>query len=301
MRPLSRWHAARGTGARALVVAFATVIAMVGAMAPRVGVAANTPDVTIATNDQSVIDAALGVAAQVPQEGPSPDATGDGIAVLPDPASAATADVAGGHSEVDVDTSPDALTVAQQLAHLFDGSPLVGTAPEGAFWAAFEPMYSWSYTTSDPSVGLPVAPSTSLGTVSGTRVTQRITPARRSPQARGSRATTAPSAGGAWHVAPIVTWYGPGFYGHRTACGQRYTRRIIGVAARTLPCGTLIQFRWHGMTAVAPVIDRGPYASAAYVFDWSAQLACNVFEPKSKQNICFTRFNVQWRVIRMGH
>ena len=298
MRPLPRWHAARGTGARALVVAFATVIAMVGAMAPRVGVAANTPDVTIATTDQSAIDAAFGVGAQaVPEEGPPAAAPGDGMAVAPDPASVATSDVAGGHSEVGVDTLLGALTVAQRLAHLFDGTPQVGAAPEGAFWATSEPWYTWSYTTSDPSVGLPSALSTSLGT----RVTQPSSPARRLPQARGSPATAGPSAGGAWNVAPIVTWYGPGFYNHRTACGQRYTRQIIGVAARTLPCGTLIQFRWHGITAVAPVIDRGPYASAAYVFDWSAQLACNVFEPKSKQNICFTRFNVQWRVIKMGH
>jgi rare lipoprotein A len=98
-------------------------------------------------------------------------------------------------------------------------------------------------------------------------------------------------------VAPIVTWYGPGFYGQRTACGERYTRFIVGVAHKTLPCGTLIQFRWHGMTATAPVIDRGPYASAAYVFDFSAALACRIFRPRGVQNSCFTRYDVQWRVV----
>jgi hypothetical protein len=100
-----------------------------------------------------------------------------------------------------------------------------------------------------------------------------------------------------WQVAPIVTWYGPGFYGRRTACGQRYSRTIIGVASRTLPCGTLVQFRWNGITAVAPVIDRGPYASADIVFDWSARLACHVFKPRGVANACFTRHEVAWRVI----
>ena len=102
---------------------------------------------------------------------------------------------------------------------------------------------------------------------------------------------------GGWRNAPIVTWYGPGFYGNRTACGVPYTRTIVGVAHRTLPCGTLVRFRWHGMTAVAPVIDRGPYASAAYVFDFSAALSCDVFKPKGISNSCFTRHDVQYQVV----
>ena len=86
---------------------------------------------------------------------------------------------------------------------------------------------------------------------------------RNAGAAGGRPVTPAPVASsGGWRNAPIVTWYGPGFYGNRTACGVRYTRTIVGVAHRTLPCGTLVRFRWHGMTAVAPVIDRGPYASA---------------------------------------
>jgi hypothetical protein len=110
-------------------------------------------------------------------------------------------------------------------------------------------------------------------------------------------ATSPPSRGPAWRNAPIVTWYGPGFYGRRTACGQRYSRTIIGVAHKTLPCGTLIEFRWGGITAVARVIDRGPYATAAYVFDFSAALACDIFRPRGARTGCFTRHNVQYRVI----
>ena len=48
---------------------------------------------------------------------------------------------------------------------------------------------------------------------------------------------------------------------------------------------------------VAPVIDRGPYASSDYVFDFSAALSCNVFKPAGIKNSCFTRHDVRWQVV----
>jgi rare lipoprotein A (peptidoglycan hydrolase) len=57
-----------------------------------------------------------------------------------------------------------------------------------------------------------------------------------------------------------ATWYGPGFYGHQTACGKLLRRTTIGVAHRALPCGTKVTLAYHGHYLVAPVIDRGPYA-----------------------------------------
>ena len=56
-----------------------------------------------------------------------------------------------------------------------------------------------------------------------------------------------------------ATWYGPGLYGNHTACGQTLRPGTIGVAHRTLPCGTAVKFAYHGHTVVARVIDRGPY------------------------------------------
>jgi len=56
-----------------------------------------------------------------------------------------------------------------------------------------------------------------------------------------------------------ASWYGPGFYGNRTACGQTMTSTIVGVAHKSLPCGTRVTFRYNGNTVTAPVIDRGPY------------------------------------------
>ena len=57
-----------------------------------------------------------------------------------------------------------------------------------------------------------------------------------------------------------ATWYGPGLYGNRTACGQRLTRSTVGVAHKRLRCGTKIALAYRGKTVVVPVIDRGPYA-----------------------------------------
>jgi len=57
----------------------------------------------------------------------------------------------------------------------------------------------------------------------------------------------------------IASWYGPGFFGNRTACGQVYTPEIIGVAHRTLRCGTMLVLEYRGRTMTVPVIDRGPY------------------------------------------
>ncbi len=63
----------------------------------------------------------------------------------------------------------------------------------------------------------------------------------------------------------IATIYGPGFWGQRTACGQTLRPAMLGVANRTLPCGTPVSLLWHGRRIVVPVIDRGPYANNA---DW---------------------------------
>ncbi|MFN8161041.1 MAG: peptidoglycan-binding protein [Solirubrobacterales bacterium] len=62
-----------------------------------------------------------------------------------------------------------------------------------------------------------------------------------------------------------ATWYGPGLYGNHTACGQVLHRDTIGVAHRTLPCGTPVTFAYHGHYAIAVVIDRGPYSKGN---DW---------------------------------
>ncbi len=63
----------------------------------------------------------------------------------------------------------------------------------------------------------------------------------------------------------LSTYFGPGFYGQQTACGQTLSPLLVGVANRTLPCGTLVEVSYAGHSLTVPVIDRGPYANGA---DW---------------------------------
>jgi rare lipoprotein A (peptidoglycan hydrolase) len=58
-----------------------------------------------------------------------------------------------------------------------------------------------------------------------------------------------------------ASWYGPGLWGNRTACGQVLRRRTRALAHRTLPCGTRVAVYANGRIAIFPVIDRGPHTS----------------------------------------
>jgi rare lipoprotein A (peptidoglycan hydrolase) len=67
-----------------------------------------------------------------------------------------------------------------------------------------------------------------------------------------------------WIFDPNVSWYGPGLYNRKTACGQILTKTLLGVANKTLPCGTIVDFKYKGSDGVVreisvPVVDRGPY------------------------------------------
>jgi rare lipoprotein A len=58
-----------------------------------------------------------------------------------------------------------------------------------------------------------------------------------------------------------ASWYGPGLYGNHLGCGGRLTYSRLGVAHKTLPCGTKVTLR-HGRRAIrVRVIDRGPYVA----------------------------------------
>ncbi len=93
----------------------------------------------------------------------------------------------------------------------------------------------------------------------------RRSPPRRRPAAPARRLEKRALSGGAGLVfsAPMrsagATWYGPGLYGNGTACGQTLRPGTIGVAHRTLPCGTTVKINYHGHSLVTKVIDRGPY------------------------------------------
>ncbi|HYV16002.1 MAG TPA: septal ring lytic transglycosylase RlpA family protein [Conexibacter sp.] len=55
----------------------------------------------------------------------------------------------------------------------------------------------------------------------------------------------------------LASWYA--LYGGALACGGTLGYDTLGVANKTLPCGTRVTLRYHGRQVTVPVIDRGPY------------------------------------------
>jgi rare lipoprotein A len=58
-----------------------------------------------------------------------------------------------------------------------------------------------------------------------------------------------------------ASYYGPGLYGNGVACGGTLEPGTLGVANKTLPCGTMVKLRYNGRAITVPVIDRGPYVA----------------------------------------
>ncbi len=58
-----------------------------------------------------------------------------------------------------------------------------------------------------------------------------------------------------------ASWYGPGFYGNTTACGQTLRKKTRGVAHKTLPCGSKVLIGNRGRFVITRVIDRGPFVA----------------------------------------
>ena len=80
------------------------------------------------------------------------------------------------------------------------------------------------------------------------------------PAAMQASATQTPLIAVTGYRAAKATFFGPGLFGNRTACGQRLTRRLRGIAHRSLPCGSIVELVYHGRVLRAPVVDRGPFA-----------------------------------------
>jgi hypothetical protein len=69
-----------------------------------------------------------------------------------------------------------------------------------------------------------------------------------------------------------ASYYGPGIFGNGVACGGTLMPGTMGVAHKTLPCGTKVTLRYHGRTVTVPVIDRGPYvAGRDYDLTWAVK------------------------------
>ncbi len=69
-----------------------------------------------------------------------------------------------------------------------------------------------------------------------------------------------------------ASWYGPGLYGNHLGCGGRLTPGRLGVAHKSLPCGSKLTLRKGTRTVNVRVIDRGPYVTGRE-FDLTAATA----------------------------
>ena len=58
-----------------------------------------------------------------------------------------------------------------------------------------------------------------------------------------------------------ASWYGPGLYGGHLSCGGTLDAGDLGVAHKSLPCGSRVTLRHHGRVVRVRVIDRGPYVA----------------------------------------
>ena len=91
-------------------------------------------------------------------------------------------------------------------------------------------------------------------------------------QPPSSSPSPSPSPAEGYTVTQKATWYGPGFWGKSTACGMTLQPSTLGVANKTLPCGTSVTFTYNGTSVAATVIDRGPYRKG-YAWDLTKKVA----------------------------
>jgi rare lipoprotein A len=72
----------------------------------------------------------------------------------------------------------------------------------------------------------------------------------------------------------VASWYGPGYYGNKTANGETFTAREMTAAHKTLPFNTRVRVTEEasGNSVVVRINDRGPYV-AGRIIDLSERAA----------------------------
>jgi rare lipoprotein A len=103
-------------------------------------------------------------------------------------------------------------------------------------------------------------------------VTLRAVPGIPATSARAAAASDAATVATTVYRPGIATWFSVEDNGSETACGVKLTRATLGVAHRTLPCGTKVALYYRGRAIVVPVIDRGPYVDGV---SWDLTKATN--------------------------
>jgi rare lipoprotein A len=138
-----------------------------------------------------------------------------------------------------------------------------GTAPAGAT-VTVERFDDAAQTWVAVASATAAADGSYLATWRGDRVGQHRVRAVLASSGQAVAASATPEVTVTVHRPGVATWYGPRFYGRRTACGQRMSRTLLGVAHKRLPCGTQVAVLYKGRRITVPVVDRGPFANDAH-------------------------------------
>jgi len=137
------------------------------------------------------------------------------------------------------------------MATLLESAPLLN-----------EPFISEPAPVLEPAPG--PDPST---TVESPAEPERFT----APEAAVIEPASAPKPQPGPEVVEVMTgkasWYGPGFYGNRTASGEVFRRGTVTAAHRTLPFGSRVRVTnlWNGRSTVVRINDRGPFTDACVI------------------------------------
>lgn len=72
-----------------------------------------------------------------------------------------------------------------------------------------------------------------------------------------------------------ASWYGGKFHGRKTASGERFDKRALTAAHRTLPFGTQVRVTnlENGKSVVVRITDRGPFGRRERIIDLSERAA----------------------------
>lgn len=88
----------------------------------------------------------------------------------------------------------------------------------------------------------------------------------------------------------LASWYGPGLYGNKMACGGTLSTTTLGVAHKTLRCGTRIRICFRRCATVR-VVDRGPYVGGRE-FDLTSATKNRVRFPNG---VAYVRYKIKGR------
>ena len=165
------------------------------------------------------------------------------------PGTAQSSDTNGAHAAIAADIAPgkSRLNVLAGRRAAVNGHLVSGSAGRPAL---LQRQSGHGWTTIDRAITAPAGRSASPFARSG-------------PAARSCACSSTPRSRqiGRLNVyrRAAVSWYGPGLYGNKLSCGGRLTPGTLGVAHKTLPCGSRVTLRKGDRVIRVRVVDRGPY------------------------------------------